>query len=166
MESNRLKYRLVQDSDAEFIYELMNTKAWFQFIGDRGIHSPEDAVKYMKDKMHPDLDVKGFVNHVMVEKSSGALVGTCSVHDRAGVKGMDIGYAILSQFEGMGYATEGAIEMVDLAFNTYQQTQISAITNDDNWGSASVLEKIGFTHQGYVKLPNLDLDLKLYVLNK
>ncbi len=166
METSRLHIRLITDQDAPFLFELMNTTGWYKNIGDRGIKTEKDALNYMRNKMHPDLKVKGFVNHVMIEKSSNKIVGTCSVHDREGVKGMDVGYALLPKFEGKGYATEGAKAMVNLAFDFYKQKQVSGITIDANPASCRVLEKLGFEAMGYIKLPQVDEQIKLYLLSQ
>ncbi|MEO1254028.1 MAG: GNAT family N-acetyltransferase [Bacteroidota bacterium] len=165
LETERLQLRIIKAADASFLHQLMNTPKWFSYIGDRHINSEEDAIQYMKDKMHADLAVKGFMNHVMITKETNEPVGTCSLHDREGVEGLDIGYALLPEFEGKGYASEGAKAMVKMAFNIYQQTQVSAIVNDENEGSWRLLEKIGFQHQGYIQLPNMSGQVLLYVLN-
>ena len=166
MEASRLHIRLITEQDAPFLYELMNTPGWYKNIGDRGIKTEKDALNYMRNKMHPELKVKGFVNHVMIEKSSNKIIGTCSVHDRDGVKGMDVGYALLPQFEGMGYATDGAQAMVNLAFDFYKQKQVSGITIDANPASCRVLEKLGFKSSGYIRLPGEAVKIKLFVLSK
>ena len=166
IQTDRLVLRLITDADAHFLYRLMNTPKWYKYIGDRKVRNEADAIQYIQDRMHPDLRVKGFINHVMIEKTSNLPVGTCSLHDRAGVEGMDVGYALLPEFEGKGYAFEGAKAMTELAFNTYQQTKISAITNEDNHGSRQLLEKIGFSMQGYVQLSDSSEQIRLYVLSK
>ncbi len=166
METERLYLRLITIDDAEFLCQLMNTKKWHQMIGDRKVYTTEDAITYMQERMDPDLSTKGFVNHVMVHKDTGDLIGTCSLHNREGVEGLDIGYALLSEYEGYGYATEGAKAMVDLAFSKYHVEYVSAITNDDNVGSYKVLEKLGFKHAGYVRIQDSDDDIRLYILKK
>lgn len=166
METDRLHLKLITEADAEFLYHLMNTSKWHQMIGDRGVHSAADARQYMEERMSPILGLKGFVNHVMFEKETGNPVGTCSLHDREGVKGLDIGYALLSTHEGKGYASEGARAMIQLAFEKYQLDSVSAITNDENIGSYRVLEKLGFVQDGYIRLPDSSEDIRLYVLKK
>ncbi|MEO9484210.1 MAG: GNAT family N-acetyltransferase [Ekhidna sp.] len=166
IQTERLYLRIIQEEDASFLYQLMNTSKWHQHIGDRKIQSEADAIQYMQDRMHPDLKVKGFVNHVMIEKASGASVGTCSLHNREGVVGMDVGYALLPQFEGNGYAAEGAKAMVNHAFNVYDQSKIHAITNEENTGSCRLLEKLGFVQQGYADLPHLSEHIRLYSLER
>lgn len=166
METKRLHLRLITPNDAAFLHQLMDNPKWHEMIGDRGVYSAEDALKYMEDRMHPDLNEKGFVNHVMVDKESGQSVGTCSLHDREGVDGIDIGYAILPEYEGKGYATEGAKAMVKLAFDQYNLDRVNAITTTENGGSCRVLEKLGFIHKGHVKLPDSEHEIRLYILEK
>lgn len=166
METRRLKIRLITDEDAHFLFKLMNTKKWLLNIGDRNIVDADRALEYMNARMSPSLQDKGFVNHVMIEKKSGEAVGTCSIHDRKGVEGLDIGYALLSEYEGQGYATEGALLMAKMAFEEFKQQRISAITTDENIGSCKVLERLGFQHQSYIKLPDGNEELRLYTLNK
>ncbi len=166
METNRLKLRLITKDDAHFLFKLMNTEKWHLNIGDRNITDDDRAREYMNSRMSPVLEEKGFINHVMIEKESGEPVGTCSIHDRNGVNGLDIGYALLSEFEGKGYATEGALMMIKVAFEKFEQEEISAITTDNNIGSCKVLERLGFKHQSYIKLPDGNEELKLYVLSR
>jgi hypothetical protein len=41
--TERLSITSLSTTDAKFISELVNTEGWLKFIGDRKIHSPEDA---------------------------------------------------------------------------------------------------------------------------
>jgi RimJ/RimL family protein N-acetyltransferase len=146
--------------------ELMNTPKWLEHIGDRGIRTISDAKAYIQDKMHPDLACKGFVNYVMTEKSSGVTVGTCSIHDRKGVDGLDIGYALLPKFEGQGYAYEAANAMLQLIFGKYAREKASAITTTANTDSCKLLEKLDFQLQGHITLQGDHQPLRLYVRPK
>jgi hypothetical protein len=48
METERLRLRRVSQDDADFLLELVNSRPWLENIGDRGIKTQEDAVKYAK----------------------------------------------------------------------------------------------------------------------
>ncbi len=159
-----IEVRALTVNDAVLLHQLMTSKKWHQLIGDRGVRTVKDAENYIREKMHPTLSVKGFVSHVIIDEESGKEVGTCSLHDRAGVEGLDIGYAILPEFENQGFATAGARKMVELAFRKYAVNRINAITTDQNLGSCRVLEKLGFVHQGYLQIAGIDHELKLYRL--
>ncbi|WP_340153403.1 GNAT family N-acetyltransferase [uncultured Marivirga sp.] len=159
-----INIRPITPEDAPLLFDLMTSEKWLAQIGDRGIKSVADARQYILDKMHPDLHRKGFVNHIVIDSETKAEIGTCSLHHRDGIDGVDIGYGILEQFEGKGYATAAAQKMVELALNTYGLNKVYAITNDENLGSCKVLEKLGFIHIGYVELPIADHPVKLYEL--
>jgi len=36
-------------SDASFIVELLNSPGWIEFIGDRNVHSVDDAILYLQN---------------------------------------------------------------------------------------------------------------------
>ncbi len=160
----QIKTRLLKISDAPLLFQLMTSEKWHKFIGDRGVNTIADAENYIRSKMDSDLSVKGFTNHVILDTKTGNEVGTCSIHNREGVDGLDIGYTILEEYEGKGYATAAASVMVDKVFNEYEVDKVSAITTDENIGSCRVLEKLGFNHQGYLQLPDSNEELRLYEL--
>ena len=43
----RLSLREFDNPDTQFIYHLVNTPKWLQFIGDRGVKSEDDAINYL-----------------------------------------------------------------------------------------------------------------------
>ena len=47
-------------TDAAFIFELLNTPTWIQFIGERNINTLEDAENYIVQKMMPSYIENGF----------------------------------------------------------------------------------------------------------
>lgn len=161
-ETERLILRPTSDEDAEFILELYNTPKWKANIGDRNIHSPNDALKYIQEKMQPQLDRIGFSNNTIVRKEDGAKVGTCGLYDREGLDGVDIGFALLPQYEKMGYAYEAANKVKELAISQYGIKKISAITIEANIDSRRLIEKLGLTYKGITRVPDDDEDLMLY----
>ena len=47
--TERLLLRSLTLADAPFIFELVNTAGWIQFIGDRNVHNHEDAERYIQN---------------------------------------------------------------------------------------------------------------------
>ena len=47
-ETERLLIRPIEISDAEFMLQLLNTDGWLKFIGDRNVHSIEEAAAYIQ----------------------------------------------------------------------------------------------------------------------
>ena len=163
-ETERLILKPMNIEDAEFLLELINTPKWIQNIGDRKVHTVAEAKQYIETKMLPQLKKLGYSNYVMIRQIDDKKVGTCGLYNREGLEGVDIGFALLPQFEKQGYAFEGATKMMDLAKNTFNLTQVSAITIKENKGSQKLIEKLGLQFQKTIKIPNDNANLLLYVL--
>ena len=46
--TDRLILNELQANDHAFIFELVNSPGWLEFIGDRNIRTPEDAIAYIE----------------------------------------------------------------------------------------------------------------------
>lgn len=161
-ESERLLIKPTTAEDADLIYRLMNTPKFIQFVGDRQINSIEDAEKYIRVKMLPQLHRLGFSNYSIITKTNGEKIGTCGLYNREGIDGIDIGFGLLPEFECMGYGYESASTLMKAAFEDFGIEEIKAITTKDNISSQRLLGKLGLTNIGTVRLPNEDSDLLLY----
>ena len=107
-ETERLSIRLMIPEDAAFILRLFNAPNWLRFLGDRGIKTPEDARRYIEDVYLKNYDDQGFGAWVVTLKTSGEPIGICGLFQRPYLALPDLGYALLPEFEGMGYAGEAA----------------------------------------------------------
>ena len=104
--SDRLIIRPTLEQDSDLIYQLMNSPKFIKYVGDRQLYSVENAEKYIQDKMLPQLHSLGYSNYSLINKKNGAKIGICGLYDRKGLDGIDIGFGILPEFEGLGYAFE------------------------------------------------------------
>ncbi len=161
-ETERLFVRPTNISDAEFIFELLNTPKWIRNIGDRNIRTVEDAENYIKNKMLPQLERLGFSNNTVIRKSDGIKIGTCGLYDREGLKGVDIGFAFLPEYEKLGYAFESANKLKETGITHFNISQISGITIHENKASQKLLEKLGLKFEKIINLPDDDEELLLY----
>ena len=48
------------DADALFIVELLNSRGWIKFIGDRNVHSEMDALSYLHNGPMKTYALSGF----------------------------------------------------------------------------------------------------------
>ena len=164
-ETERLIIKLVDMDDAGFLLKLVNTEKWIKNIGDRNIHSLEDAQKYIREKTLPNIEKLGYGNCVIILKSNNAKIGTVGLYDREGIDGVDIGFAFLEEYEGKGYAYESAKKLMDVGINEFGINKVSAITLPENFSSIKLIEKLGLKFKEVVRIPNDDVDLNLYELN-
>ncbi len=165
-ETERLILKSTSEEDAEFIFELMNTPKWIQFIGNRKIETVEDAKAYIKKKVTPQLERLGYANYTVIRKLDKVKVGTCGLYDREGLDGIDIGFAFLPQHEKQGYAFEASDKLKQAAFDEFGINEISAITIESNTSSQKLLEKLGLTLTGTTKLENDPEELLVYKITK
>lgn len=163
-ETERLILRPTTTDDASFFVELYNTPKWLMYIGDRNVHTPEDAEVWIREKIVPQFDRLGFGNYVVIRKSDLAKIGACGLYDRPGVDGVDIGFAFLPQYEKQGYGFEAASKIKEAAFEIFGLRHISAITVPENVDSQRLIDKLGLKFQATIRLPDDDADLMLYHL--
>jgi len=161
-ETERLILRPSGLEDADLVLELLNTPKWLQFIGDRNVKTLEEARSYIETRMLPQLERLGYSNYTLVRKSDGTLIGTCGLYDREGLEGIDIGFALLPQFEGRGYGFEAAERIKKVAFEDFAIEQLQGITTKENIVSQKLLKKLGFNLVGTTRLPNEKEDLFLF----
>jgi RimJ/RimL family protein N-acetyltransferase len=165
-ETERVLIKPTSERDAEFIYKLMNSPKFIQYIGDREINSVISAKDYIKTKMLPQLQRLGYSNYTIFQKSDNIKIGTCGLYDREGLEGIDIGFAFLPEYEGQGFAYEAANRLKKAAFEEFEIEEIKAITSKENISSQRLLEKLGLKMVDVITLPNDDQELLLYKMQK
>jgi RimJ/RimL family protein N-acetyltransferase len=148
--------------DAPFIVELVNDPAWIRFIGDKHVHSIADAETYLRNGPLAMYARHGVGLYKVLRNEDGVALGMCGLIRRDGLDDVDIGFALLPQARGHGYASEAASVVLEHGFSALGLQCIVAITDVENHASARVLEKIGMTYVRTMRLPNESTDLKLY----
>ena len=143
LETNRLLIKPTNLDDAGFVLELMNTDGWIRFIGDRNVHTIENAKNYISEKMIPQLEEFGFGNNTLIRKSDHLKIGSCGLYMRPGMEGADIGFALLPDFYGQGYAYEASKALLDYSIETLKLPLIQAITTKGNVDSQTLITKLG-----------------------
>lgn len=164
--TERLILKPTSEDDASFIFELLNTPKWIKYIGNRNVHSIAEAKLYIQNRMRTQFERLGYSNYTIIRKSDFQKIGTCGLYDRAGINGIDIGFALLPEFEKLGYAYEATTKLKDTAFNLFGINVLYAITTNDNYSSQQLLEKLGLTLIGTTFLPNDDTELLLYKIER
>ena len=149
-ETDRLVLRRFAPEDAAFIFELVNEPGWKKYIGDRGINTFEDARRYIETVPLASYAKHGFGLWAVELKDDASLVGMCGLIKRDTLDDVDIGFALLSRFEGRGYAREAAIATLAYARDQLGLTRVVAITTKDNDRSGRLLEGTGMSYEGPV----------------
>lgn len=148
----RLELREFSHADATFVMELVNDESWLRYIGDRHVHSLDDAQGYIDNGPLTSYTTNGFGLYLVVRRDDGTRVGMCGLVTRPSLDHPDIGYAFLPAYRGLGYATEAAGAMLAHAWDSLGLPRVYAITSPDNDASIRVLERLGFVSNGQMEV--------------
>ncbi len=162
LETERLILRRLTVEDGEFILELLNEPSWLQFIGDKGVRTLDDARDYILKSLVAMYERRGFGLYLTEIKGEGIPIGICGLIKRDSLEDVDIGFAFLPKFWGKGYAYESASAVMAYGKRTFGLNRIVAITTPDNYGSAKLLEKLGFHFERMVKLSHDSEEVRLF----
>lgn len=165
LETERLIIRRMSLDDAPFMLALLNEPTWLRFVGDRGVKTIEDAQRYILDGPIDMYARLGFGFCIVELKETGAAIGICGLSKRDYLDDVDIGYALLPQYCGNGYAYESASAVLAYAKNELGLRRIVATTRAENLGSARVLEKLGLRFERTFMHPDGDRELQLFAIN-
>ncbi len=164
LETERLTLRRLTITDNAFIFELVNDPDWLRFIGDRNVHSLDDARNYLRNGPLAMYERSGFGLYLVELKNEGTSIGMCGLIKREGLNDVDLGFAYLPKYRAQGYAYEAASAVLTYGRQTFGLKRIVAITALDNVRSIQLLEKLGFAFEKLIKLPNDDEELKLFAI--
>ena len=149
-------------ADVRFIYRLLNEPSFLANIGDRGVHSLDDAQGYLRMGPMASYAAHGFGLYGVQLKAGGERIGLCGLVKRVTLPDVDLGYALLPEFCGHGYAVEAARAVLSEARATLGIARIVAITDPRNAGSIRVLQKLDFRFEKMVRLAPDAIELKLF----
>ena len=154
-ETERLLLKPFATTDANFLITLLNSPKWIRYIGDRNVHTEEQAIDYINTRMIPQFQKLGYGNNLVIRKEDNALMGACGLYERPGLPMVDIGFAFLPEYEGKGYGYEAATKLLNAGKNEFGLQKVCAITTKDNKASQKLLEKLGLQ---FVKMVSLEAD--------
>lgn len=160
--TDRLLINEITLDDAAFMLELMNDKDWIKNIGDRGIRTIEDAEEYIRSRFLKTYSESDLGFYGLVLKNSHQIIGVAGLIDRDGIDDVDIGYGILPEFRGKGYAFEATKAVYDYGYNKLKLKKIVAIVNPENPSSINLLSKLGLEFEKMVRLPDEEIDIMLF----
>lgn len=143
-ESQRLVLRLARPDDAAFLLRIVNQASWIRHIGDRKVHTLEDAERYIEARMLAPVRALGYGMYVVELKQAGLPIGLCGLVKRDTLPDPDIGFALLDEHAGQGYAIEAAAAVLRHARETLRFARVLAIVAPANDRSARLLVKLGF----------------------
>jgi RimJ/RimL family protein N-acetyltransferase len=162
LETDRLALREMTTDDAEFLFKLLNEPSFIENIGDRNVRTIEDARQYALNGPIASYKQHGFGLYLVALKETRTPIGICGLVKRESLPDADIGYALLPEYWGRGYALEATTAMKEHAFHVLGHKALLAIVNPENRSSIRVLEKIGLRYSRMVRMSPDAAEICLY----
>lgn len=163
-----------------FLCRLWNTEDFIASCGKTGINTPEQAARYWRERAYAEFERNGYGKYLVAlrngasdesggEKESAGrdnynettaasgekLVGLVSLmrgEPPNAYSAPDIGYTILPEESGKGYATEAAKALIEYARRELGVDAVVGFCDANDGRSRRVLEKIGLQDRGVRKL--------------
>ena len=164
IETDRLILRELRLSDLDKMFELDSNIEVHKYLGNKPVKTKEESLQILESILCQYKE-RGIGRWAAIEKLSNEFIGWSGLrlnteYDMNGfTRYYDVGYRLLPQFWGKGYATESGKAAVDYAFNAMKLPKLYATTEIGNEASHKALLKIGlkYVEDFYFEQENLDL---------
>jgi RimJ/RimL family protein N-acetyltransferase len=154
IQTDRLHLRLIDpDHDAADMLALLNEPGFIRYIADRGVRTLAQARDYTAERVLGSYTLNGFGMYAIIRSSDGAWLGNAGLVRRDGLPAPDVGYALLAQYEGHGYAFEAAQGVMQYAHDALGYPDLYGIVVPENLRSAALLRRLGMEDRGDLRLP-------------
>ena len=150
LETSRLILRIPSLADFEQWATFMMDEEATRFIGGP---APRSITWRGLMTMIGAWHAHGFAMFSVIEKNTGRWVGRLGPWMPEGWPGPEIGWAIVRDCWGRGYAPEGAAAATDWAFDHLGWTRVIHSIAPDNVASQAVARKLGSRNLGPGQLP-------------
>jgi RimJ/RimL family protein N-acetyltransferase len=149
--SKRLVLRMFRESDFDAYAEMCGDPEVMRYLGDGQPLSRADAWRNLALVLG-HWQLRGFGLWAVEEKRTGALVGRVGCWQPEGWPGFEVGWTLRRQFWGKGFATEAALQAVDVAFNTLGRERVISVIQPENSGSIAVALRLGMCFDGHTQV--------------
>lgn len=151
LQTERLTLRMLRESDLDDYAEMCGDAEVMRYLGDG---KPMDRGMAWRNlaMMLGHWSLRGYGQWAAAERSSGVLVGRIGFWHPDGWPDFEIGWTLRRSFWGQGYATEGAREVLKLAFTQMERPYIISLIRPENLASIRVAERLGERLVGTIEL--------------
>jgi ribosomal-protein-alanine N-acetyltransferase len=146
LDTPRLSLRHLTPGDAGFLVELMNEPAYVANIGDRGVRTDADAMRYIEEKYRMSYDRHGFGLYLVTLREGNTSIGITGLVKRDLLEHPDLGFAYLHRFWSRGYATEAARATLRYARESLMLPYLYGVVSPSNTRSIRLLDHLGFMY--------------------
>ena len=160
--TERLTLRQLIINDEQEIFTLRSDSEINKYL-DRQVSNTIDDARNFINKINENTNKNDSIYWAITFSGRNILVGTICLFGFSDENGScEIGYELLTNFQGQGIMKEAAEKVIDYAFNTIKVQKIEAFLHRDNQRSIKLLDKLSFRNSN--KSDNTDPELICYHL--
>lgn len=156
-ETERLIVRQFTPTDADDFFLFNSSEPVMRYI--RPTKNRQESDDFLEENFNLYMDGFPYGRMYVGDKASGKFVGTFSILYLDGDADYHIGYALMEEYWGKGYASELVKYGTKKFFERTNHPHLYAITQPLNKSSETVLLKNGFSLKGAFLLNNESLNL-------
>jgi len=146
LRTERLVLRRPVDSDLPDLVAMHDDMRMMKTLGGR---QDAEQTRAGLEAMLAYWEQHGFGHYIVTERGTGRFLGRCVLRRMVidGAEEPEIGWSIVADEWGRGYATEAARAIMRVAFDTLGFESLVAVTLPFNDRSRRVMEKLGFAYE-------------------
>ena len=160
----RLNLREFIAGDVDAIHALDSDPRVMRFIGDGSTSTREDAALAIGRVQRRYIEHPGQGVWHASRRDDGRFVGWVSLKFAGESPDVEVGYRLVCDAWGSGFATELARVMLERGFDTLYLDRIIGVTHPDNHASQRVLAKVGMRDEGWGRY--YEHDLRLFAIDR
>ena len=144
LKTERLWLRSIENTDTALIHKLRSDETANKFVGRDNSSTLEKAQEYIiKIK---DLTEKNECMYwiISLKEDNEGIGSVCLWNFDYENEIVEIGYEMLTEFQGRGIMTEAIKKVIEYAFTVLKARIITAFPSSDNSNSVAILEKLNF----------------------
>jgi RimJ/RimL family protein N-acetyltransferase len=145
-ETDRLKFRPVEASDAKLFFDLDSDPLVMKYINGGTPSTMAEIEDVVPKIIERDSKLNGMGVWMTFLKSDSSFVGWFALKPLLGTEEIEIGYRLKQIHWGKGYATEGSRYLINFGLTKMNLKKVVAITDPENLSSKNVLTKIGLKY--------------------
>ena len=157
LKTERLTLRQLTVNDEKEIFNLRSDVEINKYL-DRQVSNTIDDARNFINKVNENINKNDSLYWAITLSDRNILVGTICLFDFSNDNyKCEIGYELLTNFQGQGIMREAVEKVIDYALNTIKVKRIEAFLHRDNQRSIKLLEKFSFKNSNGPDKANPDL---------
>ena len=153
IETERLILNEISMNDVDFLFKIRNNDENNKFIG-RKKSSLEEVQQFIIDRIADFKEKKGITWMIYNKETKQNIGSICYWNFNFETNTAEIGYELISDFQGKGFMQEALSKIIDFGFNKLNLQIIEAFTDKNNKPSVNVLLKYNFIQNSEFELNN------------